>query len=166
MNQIKVWPVKMMKVSELVPNEDNPRTISAEKLEKLKKQILSVGFNNPPKVDNDGVLLGGNSRFRVLMAAGEGELEIPVMYPPKKLTKKERQEIIVTDNINDGEWNFDLLANDFESLDLIEWGLNVPSFEVVNEIENTEKELTAEDFSEFQHECPKCGFEFNDNGTT
>jgi hypothetical protein len=159
MSNIEVWPIKMMKVRDLVPNEDNPRTISAAKLEKLKNQILSVGFNTPPKIDNDGVLLGGNSRFRVLIAAGAGDLEIPVMYPPKKLTKKERQEIIVTDNVNDGEWDFELLANDFEIQDLIDWGLPMSSIADHEPDVDLQVDDPSDAINNSEHlECPKCGY--------
>lgn len=119
-----IWETKIVKVKDLFPNDKNPRTISKDKFEKLKKQINEVGFHNPPKVDNKGILLGGNQRYRALLDMGAGEIEIPVMYPPKdkKLTKKERDQIIATDNINDGEWDWDILGNEFEKDDLLEWG--------------------------------------------
>lgn len=126
---LDIWKTKLMKVKDLVPNDHNPRTITYDKIKKLQKQFKSVGFNNPPKIDNDGILLGGNQRFKALMDAGFGEEQIPVMYPTKKLTEKQRQEVIVTDNISDGQWNFDLLANEFEIDDLIEWGLDIPQIE-------------------------------------
>lgn len=135
---MKIWKTKLVKVKELLPNESNPRTITTEKIQKLQKQFESVGFYNPPKVDNKGILLGGNQRFRALMDAGYGDLEIPVMYPTKKLTKKQREEVIITDNVSDGEWDWDLLANDFELPDLEEWGLELPR---MGEEENDDSKL-------------------------
>lgn len=121
----KEWDCRKVKLSEIIPNSKNPRRITQEKFDRLKKKIEEVGFHSPIKVDNDGIILGGNQRYAALMAMGMGELEIPVMFPKFKLTEKERQEIIITDNVSDGEWNMDMLANEFEIDDLQDWGLDL-----------------------------------------
>jgi len=133
---INVWPVKNLKVKDLFPNEKNPRTISDSNFQRLKKKIQKQGFHTPPKIDNDGVLLGGNMRYRALLDMGMGDLEIPVMFPPKQLTEKERQEIIVSDNLQEGKWDFDALANDFDEIDLTELGIDFPVIETEQEKEN------------------------------
>lgn len=115
----------MVKLSELVPNSKNPRVITKEKFESLKKKIQDVGFHSPIQVDNDGVILGGNQRFAALVDMGLGEVEVPVMYPLFKLTERERQEVIITTNIADGAWNDEILANEFNEDDLEEWGLDL-----------------------------------------
>lgn len=125
MNTNKQWECRKVKLKDILPNSKNPRTITKEKFERLKKKIEEVGFHSPIKVDNDGVILGGNQRYAALMDMGAGELEVPVMYPLFELTERERQEIIITDNISDGEWNMDMLANEFEIEDLAEWGLDL-----------------------------------------
>lgn len=121
----KQWECRKVKLKDILPNSKNPRTITKEKFERLKKKIEDVGFHSPIKVDNEGVILGGNQRYAALMDMGAGELEVPVMYPLFQLTEKERQEIIITDNISDGEWDMDMLANEFEIEDLAEWGLDL-----------------------------------------
>lgn len=138
----KQWECRKVKLSEIFPNEKNPRKISSEKFNRLKKKIEEVGFHSPIKVDNDGIILGGNQRYHALVDMGAGDLEVPVMFPLFKLTEKERQEIIITDNVSDGEWDMDLLANEFEVDDLIDWGLDLDwkSEPAVNE-DNPEKEF-------------------------
>lgn len=121
----KIWVCEKRKLKDLLPNEDNPRRISQAKLEKLQSQIQRLGFHNPPKVDNDGVIIGGNQRYKALMEIGGGELEIPVMIPQFKLTKKEREEIIITDNISDGDWDLEKLELDFDTDELNKWGLDI-----------------------------------------
>lgn len=121
----KKWVCEMRKLKDLLPNENNPRRISDSKLEKLKSQIERLGFHNPPKVDNDGVIIGGNQRYKALMALGGAELEVPVMIPQFKLTKKEREEIIITDNISDGDWDLEKLELDFDTDELNKWGLDI-----------------------------------------
>lgn len=137
-NKLDIWQVKLIKVKDLFPNDKNPRTITTEKIKKLQKQFQSVGFYNPPKLDNDGVLIGGNQRFRALMEAGYGEIEIPVMIPPKKLTERQRKEVIITDNISDGEYNHDILANEYDLGDLLEWGLELSGFDTPEEEKETQ----------------------------
>lgn len=155
--KVLIWETKLIKVKNLLPNENNPRTITKEKLEKLQTQIQRVGFNNPPKIDNNGVLLGGNQRFKAMIAAGYGEVEIPIMIPPKKLTEKQRQEIIITDNISDGTWDYDKLANEFELEDLKEWGLDLPDIEELN-LSDKNKEIDIDELD--TSEC-KIVFKFD-----
>lgn len=122
----KSWAYKTVKLNELCPNKKNPRTISKEKFEKLQAKIKAVGFHSPIKLDNDGVIIGGNQRFAALSSMGYGDVEVPVMYPLFQLTQHERDQIIITDNISDGEWDTEILANEFEASDLVEWGLDIP----------------------------------------
>lgn len=121
----KEWGYKTVKLKELIPNKRNPRTISKDKFERLQKKIQQVGFHSPIKIDNEGVILGGNQRFAALSEMGYGEIEVPVMYPLFQLTEKERQQIIITDNVSDGEWDMEMLANDYEVSDLLDWGLDL-----------------------------------------
>lgn len=141
----KEWECRKVKLSSIMPNTKNPRRISQEKFDRLKKKIEEVGFHSPIKVDNDGIILGGNQRYAALMDMGMGELEVPVMFPLFQLTEKERQEIIITDNVSDGEWDMDMLANEFEMEDLADWGLdlNWSQMEIPGE-EGEEKEINIE----------------------
>lgn len=88
MNINKEWECRKVKLKDILPNSKNPRTITKEKFERLKKKIEEVGFHSPIKVDNDGVILGGNQRYAALMDMGAGELEVPVMYPLLSLPKE------------------------------------------------------------------------------
>ncbi|MBQ7284666.1 MAG: DNA modification methylase [Alphaproteobacteria bacterium] len=120
---MEIWQVKNIKVKDLIPNAKNPRKISKAKLEELKSKIERLGFHNPVKVDEEMNLLGGNQRVKALLQMGAGELEIPVMIPNRPLTKKEKDEIIITDNISDGEWDFDILKEEWDTKELKDWGL-------------------------------------------
>ena len=119
-----IWQVKNIKVKELLPNKKNPRKISKENLKKLKSKIERLGFHNPVKVDEKMNILGGNQRVKALLEMGAADLEIPVMIPNRPLTKKEKDEIIITDNVSDGEWDWDILKNEWNMDDLKDWGLD------------------------------------------
>ena len=122
----KEWEVVAMKVKDLKPNPENPRTISTESFERLKRKIKRQGFRSVIQIDNDGIILGGNQRYHALMDMGYGETEVPILKPLFQMTEKERQEAIITDNVSDGDWNQDMLANLFSVDDLVEWGLDLP----------------------------------------
>lgn len=121
----KEWECRKVKLSTIIPNARNPRTITKEKFERLKKKIEEVGFHSPIKVDNEGVILGGNQRYSALVDMGLGEIEVPVMFPLFELTERDRQEIIITDNVSDGDWDTDILANEYDEDDLADWGLDL-----------------------------------------
>ena len=122
----KEWEVVPVKVKDLIPNPKNPRTITKENFERLKRKIKRQGFRSAIQVDNDGIILGGNQRYAALMEMGYAETPIPVIRPCFKMTEKDRQEAIVTDNIFDGAWNTEMLANEYDQNDLAEWGYDIP----------------------------------------
>ena len=107
----KQWEFTTAKLSTLKPNGDNPRTISGSSFEKLKNKIKRQGFRSIFVLDKDNVILGGNQRYAALKELGYIDQEVPVARPLFDMTEKIRQEIIVTDNVSDGEWNWDMLAN-------------------------------------------------------
>lgn len=136
------WGFKYVKLNDLMPNPDNPRTITKQAFERLQKKIKSLGFIMPMLLDNDGVVISGNQRYAALQEMGYGEVEVPVMYPEFKMTKKQRDQAIITPNISDGGWNDDILANLFEPEDLLEWGLDLDwKAEPAIDEENPEKEF-------------------------
>lgn len=120
----KPWEVIQMRVKDLKPNPENPRIITEEDFNRLKRKIKRQGFRSTIMLDNDGVILGGNQRYNALMSLGYQDMKIPVMIPLFKMTEKERQEAIITDNISDGSWNNEMLANQYNINDLLEWGMD------------------------------------------
>lgn len=141
----KEWEVVAVKVKDLKPNPENPRTITKEDFERLKRKIKRQGFRSAIQVDNDGIILGGNQRYHALMDMGYAELEVPVLKPCFKMTQKERQEAIVTDNLSDGNWNMEMILNQYDTSDLAEWGFDLPWEEEPLDQENPEeKEIDIE----------------------
>jgi len=122
----KEWEIVMMKIKDLKPNPDNPRTITTESFKRLKRKIKRQGFRSAIQIDNDGIILGGNQRYHALMDMGYGESEIFVLRPLFQMTEKDRQEAVITDNVADGDWNNEILANLYNRDDLVEWGLDIP----------------------------------------
>jgi len=121
-----------MKLNSIKLNPDNPRTISDEQFEKLKKSI-----NDFPKmmelrpiiIDSNNVILGGNMRFKALQDLGFKEIPDTWVKEADKLTEEEKREFIIKDNVSGGEWKWDTLANEWDTDKLEEWGLDLPVFD-------------------------------------
>lgn len=138
-----IWKVKYVRIGDLIPNAKNPRKISKEKLERLQDKIQRLGFHNPVKTDENLNVLGGNQRLKALLKIAGKDLEIPVMYPTRPLTQEEKDEIIITDNISDGEWDWDILTADWDKVLTTSWGLDWGEVETAAEEDNqiTEDEV-------------------------
>lgn len=121
-----------MKLSDLKPNPNNPRFIKDAKFKKLCASVRDFPKMmelRPIVIDRaaGNLILGGNMRYRALKEPppeGPGFKEIPDEWvkDAADLTEDEKQRFIIEDNIPFGEWDFDILANAFDSSDLVEWG--------------------------------------------
>ncbi len=114
-----------VKVKDLKANPNNPRYIRDEKFEKLKKSIQDFPEMlklRPVVVDDDMMVLGGNMRLKALTELGIDEVEV---IKAKDLTEKQKAEFIIKDNVGFGDWDWDMLANEWDNTQLGEWGLDV-----------------------------------------
>ena len=124
--------IEKIKTSKLKPNPNNPRTINKVNYKKLKKSIQDFPKMlelRPVVVDENYIVLGGNMRLQAIKDLGLKEVYcVQVKY----LNEQQKEQFIIKDNVGYGEWNFDILANEWEIESLEDWGVNVPS------IKNTE----------------------------
>ena len=113
-------------ISKVKPNDDNPRILKDDKFKKLVKsirefpQMLKI---RPIVVNDEMIVLGGNMRLRACQEAGLKKIPI---IKANELTEKQQREFIIKDNVGFGEWDWDMLANEWEADDLNEWGLDTP----------------------------------------
>jgi hypothetical protein len=123
MKHTTLLPLKKLKA-----NPSNPRTIRKEKLEKLVNslrqfpQMLDLRPLVVESLDNP-VVLGGNMRLKALQALGFEH--VPVLTA-EELTAEQRAEFVIKDNIGYGDWDWDTLANEWDAVELQEWGLDLP----------------------------------------
>ena len=118
-----------MKITDIKPNPNNPRIIKDDKFKKLVKSIQDFPQMlelRPIVIDENNVVLGGNMRLKACIEAGL--TDVPVKQAAD-LTEEQKKEFIVKDNVGYGEWDWDDLANNWNTNDLIEWGLDIPNFE-------------------------------------
>lgn len=110
------------KVSELYFNEKNPRK-NDNAVDSVAKSIEKYGFRNPIIIDTDGKVWCGNTRLKASIKLGLEEVPCIVV---EDLTEQEIRELALLDNKTNeiAEWDFDLLAEELEDLDLSEFELD------------------------------------------
>ena len=153
------WHTERRKLADLKRWENNPRKILEKPLNDLKKSLGKFGLAEPLVCNPDGGLIGGHARLEALLSSGETEADC--MVCDRQLTDKERDELGIRLNKNQaGEFDFDILANQFELPDLVEWGFSMedlgapPDFQPVSEDEQGRLDQKKPVV------CPKCGHEF------
>ena len=128
---------QQVKISKVKGNPSNPRIIKNDKFKKLVKSIQEFPEMlklRPIVVDEDMMVLGGNMRLKASKDAGLKEVWIEVA---EGLTEEQKKEFIVKDNVGFGEWEWDMLANEWDSVQLADWGLDVWQNE--DDIETTDE---------------------------
>ena len=119
-----------VKIALVKPNPNNPRIIKDDKFVKLVnsiKEFPKMLELRPIIVNDDMVVLGGNMRLKACKEAGLKEVPI---IKASELTEKEQKEFIIKDNVGFGEWDWDILANEWNAEKLEGWGLELPGFDV------------------------------------
>ena len=122
----------MLKLSSLKANPSNPRIIKDDKFKKLVASLEQFPemMEKRPMVcvtDVDGKIypLGGNMRLRAIQQLGMKEIPDTWVAMADDWTEEKRKEFTIKDNVGFGEWNWDELANEWDSELLEDWGLDV-----------------------------------------
>jgi ParB-like chromosome segregation protein Spo0J len=118
--------VDKVKISEVKNNPSNPRLIKDDKFRKLVKSIQEFPQMlelRPIVVDENNIVLGGNMRLKACKEAGMKEVYI---VRAENLTELQKDEFIVKDNVGFGEWDWDILANEWDTEKIQDWGLDLP----------------------------------------
>lgn len=135
-------------ISDIKPNPNNPRIIKDDKFAKLVKSIKEFPqmMEKRPLVcftDTDGnlVVLGGNMRLKAAKEVGLKEL--PVVLADD-WTVEQRAEFLIKDNVGYGEWDWDVIANEWDAEQLTEWGLDLPGFASEKEMDDLSDSIKTE----------------------
>jgi len=109
----------------------------------------------PIVIDDDNLVLGGNMRLRAIKELGMKEIPDDWVKKASELSDEEKRRFIIEDNLEFGEFDFDILANEWDENELVDWGIDILNNEY-NPI-NKEKEI---DGLETKNKCPNCGYEW------
>jgi len=165
-----------MKTSKLKFNPNNPRKCSKDKLEKLMRSIESFPEMmklRPIVYDPETMhVLGGNQRLAAIRKLGMKEIPDEWAIAATDLTPEQQKEFILRDNVQFGDWDFDMLSAEFAEFDLGEIGMDMPEIDVKNpsfydsdttdeDVENTDiSPKTNDDKQYLELICPECGHEY------
>ena len=125
--------IKKVKITEVIANPNNPRLIKDDKFKKLVKSIqdfpdmLNV---RPIVVNKDMVVLGGNMRLKAIKEAGHTEVAVEIV----DWNEQQQKEFIIKDNASFGEWDWSDLANNWDSDELTNWGIDIIGFSNVEDL--------------------------------
>ena len=152
--------IQNVQINQVKSNPNNPRIIKDDKFAKLVKSITDFPqmLNLRPIVVNDDmVVLGGNMRLKACKEAGLKEIPI---IKASELTEQQQKEFIVKDNVGYGEWDWDDLANNWDAEELTEWGLDVWTNSIgdelltiddtIDESKDSSPKITDEGYSLFE----------------
>ena len=136
--------MQLVKISEVKLNPNNPRLIKDDKFKKLVQSIkdfpemLNI---RPIVVNKDMIILGGNMRFRACKEAGIKEIPIIIT----DLSEEKQREFLIKDNTSGGEWDWDMLANEWDTEELEAWGLDLPVFDIKEDVSAEEDNYEVPD---------------------
>jgi ParB-like chromosome segregation protein Spo0J len=159
-------------VADLIPYARNSRTHSDEQVAQIAASIKEFGWTNPILTDGDNGLIAGHGRL--LAARKLGHKEVPTIELTG-LTDTQKKAYIIADNklaLNAG-WDDEVLKVELAELQELDFNLDITGFSALEIAalsleekdlypDSSTKEIDPDDYN-MGHQCPKCGFEFDDN---
>jgi DNA modification methylase len=136
--------MKLIPIKDIKPNPNNPRVIKDEKFAKLVqslKELPEMASVRPVVVNSDMIVLGGNMRLKAMKEAGWKEVPVEIV----DWDEEKQRQFIIKDNVGFGEWDWEMLANEWDVEQLEEWGLDIPAFDDLKELEAEEDDFEMPD---------------------
>ncbi len=143
------------KIADLIPSEENPRSIGRKEYEALKKSLVEfpeMKQIRPVVVDEDMHVLAGHQR---LYALQDLNYEDVLVLQVTGLTKKQKREFMIKDNVSSGKWDADIIANHWELDELESFG--VPPFKIPG---SGGSGGDGNSYKNHEVTCPACGHHF------
>lgn len=122
---------QLIPIDKIRENPENPRFIKDDKFRKLVQSIKSfpkMMALRPLILDEEGFILGGNMRFKALKELGYQQLSSEWVKVASGLSKEEKKQFLIRDNISAGQWDWENLANEWDQEQLLDWGFDPWNF--------------------------------------
>lgn len=167
--------IKDKQLSELRPNLNNARVHNEQQIQQIVSSIKEFGFTNPILIDENNSIIAGHGRLSAAKLIGLESVPTIVL---SNLTDEQKKAYIIADNklALNATWDDDLLQKEMEALaasqfelPLMGWDENEiisfigePLSNMFSEKEyEGAQEIGFDDIDNFEHQCPRCGFNFN-----
>ena len=136
--------MQTLPIGKIKANPNNPRTIKDDKFFKLVqslKDLPEMAKVRPVVVNQDMVVLGGNMRLKAMKEAGWKEAPVEIV----DWDEDKQRQFIIKDNVGFGEWDWEMLANQWDAEKLDDWGLDIPAFDDPKQLEAEEDDYEMPD---------------------
>ena len=151
------WKLETFSIKDLNPHPRNPRQISKDQVKHLEGLIKKFGLIDKPIINLDKTIIGGHQRIKILKKMKEKTIECWV--PDHLLSEQEIDHLCIGLNLNQGDWDWDEMANNFDPINLLEWGFKENQLLGLYDdfvMEAEEKKQSGKK----KKSCPSCGHEF------
>jgi len=143
-------------IDDLLPSDENPRSIGRKEYEALKKSLVEFPEMKQLReiiVDEDMQILAGHQRIYALKDLGYEDVYVRQVFG---LTKKQKREFMIKDNVSSGKWDSDVIANHWDLDELESFG--VPAFKIPGG--DGSGSSTSNEYKKHEVTCPNCGEHF------
>ena len=148
------WKLEKRILKDLKLHPKNPRQLSKDQRRHLASSLDRFGLVEKIIINQDNMIIGGHQRYRILKEKGERDVECWV--PNRLLNSHEVDELCIRLNRNQGSFDYDILANEFDVADLMDWGFS--EADITHDFLPEEKEEKKK--KKKSSVCPSCGHEF------
>lgn len=152
------WAEKTVPIDDLRPYERNPREITEEDFEALKRSLAEDGYHQRIIATMDLRVVGGHQRIRALKELGY--VTVKVLTPDREMDDWQFKRILIRDNLPFGRFDWDILGADFEPEQLLEIGMPKEWLPQGPDFSPTDEEKQGKLDEKKPTTCPKCGHEF------
>ncbi len=118
------WVTEKRKLKQLVGFTSNPRKLSDKQRQDLKFSLEKFNLVEIPAINKDNTIIAGHQRIDILNSLHDADFEIEVRVPKNKLSNNDVKEYLIRSNKNTGDWDFALLHEYFDNVDLNNWGFD------------------------------------------
>lgn len=148
------WKTELRKVSELKEYSKNPRQILKNQFDQLIKSIKKFDYVELVAIDVDNTIIAGHMRIRALKKLKRDKELIEIRVPSRKLTEEEFEEYLIRSNLNTGDFDYDVLANAYNPINLLEYGFTEEQL-IGSAKEGETAAMSAQE--ECENKCEMCG---------
>jgi ParB-like chromosome segregation protein Spo0J len=152
------WALQELPIKSLKDHTKNPRQIGKDQLARLGNLIDKFGLIDKPIVNADMTIIGGHQRVKVLKK--QKAKTVQCWQSDRQLTDEEVDELCIGLNLNQGRFDFEILANEWDVLKLLDYGFTEE--QLLGTCKEAEEVLAADKQEKKKKEklCPACGHVF------